>query len=460
MINHSNEYIKSKLIGKKIAVLGYGVSNKALVKFLKKYDLDISIFDKNESNEKFDSKINYFCGEKYLDKLLGFDYIFRSPGIRPDIVEIKNEVDNGAILFSEMELFFDLCRGKVIGVTGSDGKTTTTTLVNEILREHGINTFLGGNIGTPLIDKVHEITKEDYVIVELSSFQLMTMKKSPDIAIITNITPNHLDYHYSMEEYIQAKMNIFLNQKNDSIFNQKVIINLDNKILKGVYNKIKSEVIPFSINNAIDNGVILEGNKIIYKNNGVSREILDSHHILLKGRHNVENYMAAISAIIDIVSEDKIKKIAREFKGVKHRLEFIRERNGVMFYNDSIATSPSRTMAALKAFNKKIILIAGGKDKKVEYDDMAREIYKRVSSVILLGQTSEIIKNSIDKVKNEFSNVVPVYQFNNIDEAVKKSIDISKSGDIVVFSPASSSYDMFKNFEERGDLFKEIVLHS
>ena len=452
-MNKNIEQFKRKYKDKKVAVLGVGISNIPVIRFLISMDIDITAFDKNESmaDELKRLSINSYYGKDYLKHLRNFDIIFRTPGIRPDLPEIVNEINKGAKLTSEMELFFDLCPAKIFAVTGSDGKTTTTTIIYNILKESGYKCWIGGNIGISLFDSIEEIREEDYVILELSSFQLLTMRKSPNISVITNVSPNHMDYHKSMEEYINAKKNIFLHQE----YQDRVVLNYDNETTRNFDKEAKGSVSFFSRRTKIESGAYTMDGKIFYKSNGEEKEIIDVNEILLPGKHNVENYMAAICAVMDYTSKKEIKSVVSSFKGVEHRNEQVREINGIKFYNDSIGTSPSRTIATLNSFDKKVILIAGGYDKKLSYEMLGDIIVEKVKTLILIGQTSKKIKESLKKARG--SEDVDVIKCKNLKEAVLKAFLCASEGDVVLLSPASASFDMFKNFEERGKIFKQTV---
>jgi len=459
-LNKALESYKERIRGKKAAVLGFGVSNRPLAKTIAQWGADVTVFDrKNEEefpsiSEYKDLGIKFSLGQGYLDNLKGFDMIFRTPGMRFDIPEIQRELANGAELTSEMEVFFKLCPAKIYAVTGSDGKTTTTTLIYETLKQEGYNCYLGGNIGTPLIDKVDEIDQNDKVVLELSSFQLLTMKDSPDVAVITNVSPNHLDIHKSMEEYIDAKKNIYRHQSNDG----RVVLNYDNLITRSFIPEVKGRMILFSIKEECATGAFLKGNTIVYREGNMEKEILSIDDIKLPGMHNVENYLAAISAVIPEVSTGSIINVARNFAGVEHRNEFVRTVNGVSFYNDSIGSSPTRTTATLKSFKRKVILIAGGYDKKLCYDELGEIIHNNVKSMVLMGNTADKIEKAYkDYVQKEKVDPIPVIRVSNMEEAVNAAYKLAASGDIVVLSPASASFDLYSNFMERGNHFKEIV---
>ena len=372
----------------------------------------------------------------------------------PNIVEIQKEVNRGAILTSEIEKVIELTPSKVIGVTGSDGKTTTTTLIHEILSKNGYNCFLGGNIGTPLFDKIENMKPEDIVVLELSSFQLMNMKISPDISVITNISPNHLNVHKDYEEYIESKKNIFLHQKEDGL----LVINYDNEITKEFYKDAKGRVKYFSSNQILDNGIIFDREEKLIKKceDGVRKHLIKQKNMKLRGIHNCENACAAIAATEDITKEDLTCSAIENFAGVKHRIEYVKSIDNIPWYNDSIGTSPSRTIAGLNSFDEKIVLIAGGYDKHLDYAPIAEPILKNVSKLVLMGQTADKIEEAVKKEEDSQNKELPIYRCKTLEEAVLKAKEISKE-EVVLFSPASASFDLFKNFEERGNKFKELV---
>lgn len=461
--NENLEEFKAYVKGKFVAIMGMGVSNTPLIKYLMDLDANITVFDK-KSEEELDKAlieeyaiqgIKFSLGENYLKNLVGYDMIFRSPSMRPDIPEIEQELDRGAILTSEIEMLIDLCPGKIIGVTGSDGKTTTTTLVYKMLKDAGYNCYLGGNIGIPLFAKIDEMKPEDIVVLELSSFQLMTLKKSPDISVITNISPNHLDIHKSYEEYIEAKKNIFKYQEKNGV----VVLNYDNDITRDFSLEAKGNVRYFSTRVKLDDGVILDNNMIKISASKIRTQIIDIDDILLLGTHNVENACTAVAAVKDLVKVENIVNVLTTFKGVEHRNEFVRNLNGVKWYNDSIGSSPTRTIAGLVSFKTKVVLIAGGYDKHLDYTNMGKYIVDHVKILILLGQTKEKIKTAtLQELATRESNIdLPIIECSSLNEAVEKAYEVTCDGDTVFFSPASASFDMFKNFEERGNVYKELV---
>lgn len=463
-------YVNKKLVefnneikNKRIAVIGLGVSNIPLIDYFYAHGANVVAFDnRNKENIDFsviqkleDYNMLYYLGENSLEHLIGFDYIFRSPSCRPDIPEIVKEVENGAILTSEIEKVLELSPSTVIGVTGSDGKTTTTTLIYKILEANGYKCFLGGNIGTPLFTRISEMKPEDMVVLELSSFQLMNMKISPKVAVVTNISPNHLNVHKDYQEYIDSKMNIFLHQDENGI----LVINADNEITKEFYKKAKGKVRYFSSNQILENGIIFDKSEKIIKlcEDGVRKHLIKQKNMKLRGNHNCENACAAISATLDYAKEDITRKTIEEFPGVEHRLEYIRTIDGVEWFNDSIGSSPSRTIAGLNSFEEKIVLIAGGYDKHLDYTPLAKPILQNVSKLILIGQTADKIEKAVKDEASLEGKSLPIYRCNKFEEIVTIAKEVATEGEIVLFSPASASFDLFKNFEERGNYFKELV---
>ena len=448
-----SEYINN-VKDKRITVIGIGVSNIPLIKKLAENGCNVTACDRRAKSDVAVAGelealgVTLSLGESYLDNI-NADIIFRTPGIRPDLPQIEKAVKAGAELTSEMEVFFKVCPCTIIGITGSDGKTTTTTLISELLKAEGKTVHIGGNIGTPLLCSADEMGKDDIAVVELSSFQLMTMKQGADMAVVTNLSPNHLDVHKSMEEYTDAKRNI-------CIGNNMTVLNLDNGLTAGFADALTGKIRYFSMKQPVSNGVYCEDEKLYAVKDGKAEYILDTGDIKIPGRHNIENYMAAYAMVMDFVSVETLTKVAREFGGVAHRIEFVRELNGVKYYNDSIASSPSRTIAGLKSFSQKLILIAGGKDKGVPFDELGEEIVQRVKKLVVTGYTKEKIYDAVVKAKG-YNGVPEIHVIEDFKEAVLKAREIADEGDIVILSPACTSFDKFKNFEERGNTFKRIV---
>ena len=452
-----NEYIKYR----KVAIIGLGVSNIPLLDYLHEKKARVTVFDERDidsiSKEIMDKitaySFEFNLGKKCLEKLRGFDLIFRSPSCLPSKPELKQEADRGAIVTTEIELLMKMAPCKIVGVTGSDGKTTTTSLINAILTTAGYHTYLGGNIGTPLFTKLEEILPEDILVLELSSFQLMGMTVSPDIAVITNITPNHLNIHKDYQEYIDSKKNIFKYQDENGI----LVLNYDNEITRQCAKEANGKVIFFSSKEKLDNGYIVDDNIIKECTDKIRKHIIDTKDVILRGNHNFENIATALAATASLVDVETAVKAIKDFKPVEHRLEFIKEIDKVKWYNDSVSSSPTRTIAGLYAYDEDIILIAGGYDKNLDYTPIAKPIVEKVKALILLGQTSGKI---FDAVKNELESQgkdLKIYMCENLKQTVETAKKIAKPGQVVLFSPASASFDMFKNFADRGEQFKKLV---
>ena len=443
----------TSLQGKRIIVLGLGVSNRPLVRLMLRYGCTVIGCDRTP-REKLDAEVleleSQGCelrlGDTYLDDLSG-DIVFRTPGMHPANPALEGLRASGAAVTSEMDVFFSLCPCTTIAVTGSDGKTTTTTLISEMLKAAGKTVWLGGNIGTPLLPRLDEMKAEDFAVVELSSFQLMDMTHSSHIAVVTNLAPNHLDMHKDMQEYVDAKKNIFAFQgKNDTL-----ILNLDNGITNTFMGNGKTRW--FSRVGKTDNGICLDGDYIA--RDGV--KVLNIHDIVIPGVHNIENYMAAILAVEGLVDDDTIQDVARTFGGVEHRIELVRIKDGVKFYNDSIASSPSRTIAGLKSFSEKVCLIAGGYDKHIPYDVLGPYICKHTKRVYLNGATGPQIRAAVENCADYTPGCPALIDCTDFTDAVHKAATDAKPGDIVLMSPASAAFDQFKNFMVRGNYFKDLV---
>ena len=448
--------IKKYIKNKKVGVVGIGVSNIPLINFLIELGAKVTAFDKREKSEFGDLAVEFenkgVClelGENYFDNLTGFDVVFKTPGMRIDcdaLVRVKQE---GAYITSEMEEFVRYCKGKVYGITGSDGKTTTTTIVSKLLEAQGYKTWVGGNIGTPLFSKIEEIQEDHMVVLELSSFQLMTMNLPVDVAICTNLAPNHLDMHKDMDEYINSKKNIFLYQNENDV----LVVNRENEITYSFEKEAKGRVREFSSRRVIEDGAYYKDGSLYL----CGEKVCDKENIVIKGMHNVENYLAAFIATKDDVEISTMKQIAETFTGVEHRCELVRELDGVKYYNDSIASSPTRTLAGLHAFERKVIVIAGGYDKHIPFEPLAEEGYEFIKDLILLGATRDKIKAAFDKLEKEKGFSVNIIMVESLEEAVKKAREIATKGDIVTLSPACASFDMFPNFAVRGNKFKQLV---
>ena len=445
------EYFTS-IRDKKIAVLGLGVSNRPLVRLLLEFGCNVTGCDRTE-REKLDAEVLELekagcvlsLGESYLDDL-DADLVFRTPGMHPGNPALEGLRKKGAKVTSEMEAFFEICPCHTIAVTGSDGKTTTTTLVSEMLKAEGYTVWLGGNIGTPLLPLARQMKATDYAVVELSSFQLMDMERSPERAVVTNLAPNHLDVHKDMDEYVQAKTNIFKFQGTTDL----LVLNADNAITDG-----------FS-GNGITRKFSRQGSGDAMVSGGMicrdGAPVLDTADILIPGVHNIENYMAAMLAVEGLVSDETIRRVARSFGGVEHRIELVRIKDGVRFYNDSIASSPSRTIAGLRSFPEKVILIAGGYDKHIPYDVMGPEVCAHVKKLFLGGATGPQIRGAVENSADYRPGCPEIVDCDNFEAAVRAAAAAAQSGDVVLMSPASAAFDQFKNFMVRGDFYKKLVM--
>lgn len=460
-INKKLEEFNKFLDSKKVAIIGMGVSNLPLLDYFYDKNAKVTVFDKNTPSDEIMEKINKYryeveIGEYNLSRLNGFDIIFRSPSVLPTREELVTAANKGAIITSEIEMVLKLAPCKIIGVTGTEGKTTTTSIIYEILKSSGKNCFLGGNIGKPIFTEIKNMKPEDIVVLELSSFQLMGMEVSPDISVVTNMYPDHLNIHSSYEEYQQAKKNIFLHQNENGV----VILNYDNEITRKFADEVKSNLVYFSSLQKLKNGYVYDRKDETIKRyaNGKSENILKKQEIKLRGIHNYENICAALAATASIVDEKSQIKAIKEFNGVEHRLEFVRELNGVKYYNDSIGTSPASTIAGLNAFDENIILLAGGSDKGLDYTEIGETIAKKVRVLLLTGPTAEKIENATKLAMNKAGKeTVEIIHCKDLQEAVSMANEKAKSGEIVLMSPASASFDAFKNFIERGIKFKEFV---
>lgn len=463
-VNTKLEEFNNYLDGKKVAVIGLGVSNVPLIEYLHEVGAETTVFDSKELDQIETELMNkiicydmeYSLGPRYLEKLVGFDLIFRSPSCLPSNPSLQLEASRGAIVTTEIEMFMELCPCPIIGVTGSDGKTTTTSLIYEILKAGGYNTYIGGNIGTPLFTKVGDIKPTDMVVLELSSFQLMNMKISPKVSVVTNITPNHLNIHEDMDEYIEAKKSIIEFQDEKCT----AILNYDNNITKDFAKNCKGKVVFFSHDAKINKGYMVDRNTIKYCDKDKRTHILETKDLKIKGIHNYMNIACSIAATRDYVDLDTTVKAICEFKGVEHRLELVKQtEDRIRWYNDSASSSPTRTIVGLNSFpTKNVILIAGGYDKNLEYEPLAKPIVSSCKSIILIGQTANKIEEAVLKEMKHDVKTVNIYKCETLEETVLLAKKIAVKGDVVLFSPASASFDMFKNFDDRGKQFKNIVL--
>jgi len=457
-LNEFNNYLRNR----KVAIIGLGVSNVPLIEYMRKYKAKVTVFD-NRTIDEIDKVImdkvveygmEFSLGRDYLSKLKGFHLIFRSPSCLSNRKELVAESDRGALVTTEIEMMLELCPSRTIGVTGSDGKTTTTTLIYEILKAKGYNVFLGGNIGIPLFTEIDKMTPDDIVVLEMSSFQLMGMSVSPSISVVTNVTPNHLDYHTDLEEYTEAKKEIFKHQSEEDV----LILNYDNPVTREFAKEAKGKVIFFSDKERLDNGYIVDEGTIKFCENKLRKHILNVKDVVLIGRHNYQNICAALAATKELVDEMTAKKVVTEFSGVHHRLELVKKSNkGVKWYNDSASSSPTRTISGINAFDKKVILIAGGYDKNLDYTPIAKPIVDGVKTLILMGATKNKIYEAVNNELKKQDRKLDIYEAFSLEEAIEIADEVSIRGDVVLFSPASASFDMFKNAYDRGDKFRDAV---
>ena len=496
MKNEKLENFEKNIELKKVAIIGLGVSNIPLIDYFYKNGAYVTVFDnrkEEELSEDIISKIEnynfkYIGGENNLKELKGFDIIFRSPSCLPTKMELEAEKKRGAIITSEIEMLMKLAPCKIIGVTGTEGKTTTSSIIYAILKQAGLTCYLGGNIGNPIFTKLSDVNENDIIVLEMSSFQLMDMEVSPNISLVTNIYPDHLNVHKDMDEYVDSKKNIFLHQNADDL----VVLNYDNEITRSFEKDAKGNVTLFSSKEKLQNGYIYDkdSGNIVFCKNGIRTNIIHKSEIKLRGIHNYENICAALAVTASLVDTKTQVEAIKEFIGVEHRLEFVREIDGVKYYNDSIGTSPASTIAGLNAFDENIVLLAGGSDKGLDYTEIGEKIAEKVGTLILCGPTSKIIEDAVNealKNRNTMSNDnydlqnldlssndnaeiddksqfngnlkkhINIIHVNNMQEAVLKAKENAKSGDIVLLSPASASFDLYKNFAERGKVFKEFV---
>ncbi len=449
----------SQIKDKKIAMCGIGVSNTPLILMFLKQGAHVVACDRRTreqigevASELEVAGAELKLGDGYLENL-DVDIIFRTPGMNFNLPELESARQRGIVVTSEMEVFFDLCPATIFAITGSDGKTTTTTIIAKMLEAQGKRVFVGGNIGKPLLPEIENITADDFAVVELSSFQLISMRKGPNVAVVTNVEPNHLDVHKDMDEYVEAKKNILIHQNAFS----RTVLNRDNGITETFRNDVRGENLGFSMKRRLENGTWVDDGGILHMTyRGEDFPVLDRKDIKILGDHNVENYLTAIAAVWGYVDIENICKVAREFGGVEHRIEFVCEKNGVKYYNDSIASSPTRTIAGLKSFDQKIILIAGGYDKNIPFEPMMPYLVEKVKTLYLCGDTADKIENCLRNYSG-YNGEPKITRVKNIAEAVTEAHKAAVSGDIVTLSPACASFDAYPNFVVRGNHFKQLV---
>ena len=446
---------------KKIAFIGVGVSHTELLCQMARRGLDVTLCDKRPEQalgelgaELKALGVKLVTGEGYLDGICGYDVIFRTPGMYYYHERLTAAREAGCAVTSEMEVFLDLCPCAKIGVTGSDGKTTTTTLIAEMLRAQGKAVHLGGNIGKPLLCRIDEVGPEDFAVVEMSSFQLISMRQAVDIAVVTNVAPNHLDVHRDMAEYVAAKENLLLHQNAFS----RTVLNHDNEITQSMKPLVRGRLAEFSRKGPVNSGAFLDNEGYLcYCEHNKMERLFHQSCIRIPGVHNVENYLTAVAAVWGLVSSANMERVAREFAGVEHRIELVRELDGVRWYNDSIASSPTRTIAGLNSFGQKVILIAGGYDKKIPFEPLAPVVLEKVKHLILMGHTADKIEATVTGAPGYRPGNPELHRVGSMQEAVAKARALAARGDIVTLSPACASFDQYQNFELRGKHFKQLV---
>ena len=448
------------LDGKRLIFVGLGVSHAALIEQLAGHGLDITVCDKREAGQLSgacktlaDKGVKMLLGKDYPDAFEG-DVLFRTPGMYFFSPELSDFRARGGVVTSEMELFCRFCPCPILAVTGSDGKTTTTTLTAELLLAEGYTVHLGGNIGRALLPELEHIRPDDLAVAELSSFQLISMRCAPQVSVVTNMTPNHLDVHKDMPEYIGAKKNIYAHQDAFSL----TVLGADNPITASMVPEVRGRCETFSLKGRVQNGAYLRADGMLCRvRGGEEQPIVHRDEIRLPGGHNVANLLAAICAAGDRVSAQTIAGVAREFSGVEHRIELVRTLGGANWYNDSIATSPTRAMAGLASFSRKIILIAGGYDKNLDFAPLAPALTEKVKLLILMGTTADKIESALRGFSGYKDGEPIILRANDMAHAVSLAYEHAREGDVVSLSPASASFDSYPNFEARGRHFKELV---
>lgn len=457
------EQLQNLIQGKKVAFIGAGVSHKRCIEQFVELGAQVTLCDQKKSLEDFGAyadtlrrlHVRLSLGEHYTDGFAGQDIIMRTPGYEYYKPELQAALQAGTKVTSEVELFFELCPCEIVAVTGSDGKTTTTTLISKMFEAAGRKVFLGGNIGAALLPQLADVTPEAVAVVELSSFQLISMRVSPKVAVVTNVTPNHLDHHKDMQEYIDAKRNILLWQVPPC----RAVLGFENEISRGMQKDCKGEQVWFTRLHETDKGAFLResDDTLCYAENGVVTPILPRAEVKLRGLHNVENLLAAIAAVWGRVPVEAMRQVGSTFTGVEHRIEPVRTLDGVTYYNDSIASSPTRTIAGLRSFNQKIILIAGGYDKKIPYEPLAPEILAHVKTLVLMGATGPRIEAAVRGCPGFDESALTILHADSMQHAVELARGAAQPGDVVSLSPASASFDLYPNFEVRGRDYKNIV---
>ena len=436
--------VEQLIKGKKVAFIGAGVSHKTLIKEFVELGAHVTLCDQKKSVEEFgdyaatirELGIDLSLGEHYLDGFKGQDIIMRTPGFVGYFEKpLQDAMAAGTMVTSEVELFFDFCPCPIVAVTGSDGKTTTTTLIAKFFEAAGRKVHLGGNIGAALLPMLPEVSPDD-------------------VAVVTNVTPNHLDHHKDMQEYIDAKRNILLYQTPPC----RAVLGYENEISRSMQKDCKGKQVWFTRLHDTDNGAFLRKDGMLcMAEDGVVTPFLAQKDVKLRGLHNIENLLAAAAAVWGLVPVEAIQQVGSTFTGVEHRIEPVRTLDGVLYYNDSIGTSPTRTIAGLRSFNQKVILIAGGYDKHIPYEPLAPEVIAHVKNLVLMGATGPRIEKAVRECEGFDEAALPIQHADNMQHAVELARAAAKPGDIIILSPASASFDLYPNFEVRGSEFKKIV---
>ena len=456
------QQLQELIQGKKVAFIGAGVSHKRCIEQFVELGAQVTLCDQKKSLDDFGDyadtlrrlKVNLSLGEHYTDGFAGQDIIMRTPGYEYYKPELQAALKAGAMVTSEVELFFEFCPCEIVAVTGSDGKTTTTTLISKMFEAAGRKVFLGGNIGAALLPQLADVTSDAVAVVELSSFQLISMRRSPKVAVVTNVTPNHLDHHKDMQEYIDAKRNILLHQVPPC----REVLGFENDITRGMVPDCKGKQVWFTRLHDTDNGAFLrEDGMLCMAEDGVVTPFLAQKDVKLRGLHNIENLLAAAAAVWGEVPVEVIQKVGSTFTGVEHRIEPVRVLDGVTYYNDSIGTSPTRTIAGLRSFDQKVILIAGGYDKHIPYEPLAPEVIAHVKNLVLMGATGPRIEKAVREHPDFAASGLAIQHADSMQHAVELARAAAQPGDIIILSPASASFDLYPNFEVRGREFKSIV---
>ncbi|MFH1284747.1 MAG: UDP-N-acetylmuramoyl-L-alanine--D-glutamate ligase [Candidatus Peregrinibacteria bacterium] len=446
----------------KIAILGFGAEGRAVFEYLKKHEYhELTVCDQDvDLKDEMPDGVSVRLGEHYLQDLDAFDVIFRSPGIRYLSPAIQAAKEKGAEVTSSTAYFLDQTPCPVIGVTGTKGKGTTCTLIYEMLKRAGADAYLGGNIGEPAINFLDKVGHDSIVILELSSFQLQDITKSPKYAVLLNTTVDHLDYHADSEEYLQAKESILAHQSKSCV----AVLNKDYEYVNYYKPLVKGHARFVSVKGKVKDGVDVRDGRIFYAHGGKEEAVCDVSDVALIGKHNLENVMPAIVVAKELgVSDKEIAHVIKKFKGLPHRLEFVKEVKGVKYYNDSFSTTPETSMAAVDSFDEPTILIAGGYEKNLDYGEWAVKILTKPSlhTVILIGDTADKMEKAIveaeEKLGEAEGSPTKVLRRGDLEEAVLEAYAQAEKGGVVVMSPAAASFDMFKNYKERGEKFKEAV---